>query len=194
MTWAVWPAGVLGPVIGWIRLSITLPLVAASLATLKGAWSQPQTWAVLAACGAVLSGTFARIRTRWPVYAVLNLTFAAMLVLWAEFWHSVTGVWCGALGGLTGGVFLIASDSMARLILCRLAGDNPVDCTVSAVIEIGVLWGFVEVTSPTIVVLRDESNARLAPGCRYAWWLGAESKEPRDLLVAVGGGGESSAN
>lgn len=194
MTWTIWPAGVLGPVVGWIRFSVTAPLVAALLAAPKGGWSKPQTWAVIAACGAVLGVAFAKIPTRRLVYAALNLMFAVMLVLWAEFWRSVAGFWWAALGGLTGGLLLFASDAVARWGLSRLAVDNPGDCEVSASIEVGVLWGFVEASTPAIVGLNDGSQVSLSPGHRYAWWLGAEPKEPRELLVAMDSGGDFSAN
>ncbi|MYH71446.1 MAG: hypothetical protein F4015_01315 [Acidimicrobiia bacterium] len=194
MTWTIWPAGVLGPVVGWIRFSISTPLLAVAITVLKGAWSQPQTWAILAACGAVLAVSFAKIRSRRSVYATLNLMFAVMLVLWAEFWHSMAGPWWAALAGLTSGVLLVVSDALARWALSRLAANDSGGCGVSARVEIGVLWGFVDASTPTVMGLNDGSQVRLSLGYRYVWWLGTESKEPLELLMAIDRGSDFSAN
>ena len=191
---ATWPAGVLGPLVGWIRFSVFVPLLVAMLALSAGRWSQWTMWAILVLCAALAVIAVASIPRRRIVFLELNLMFAAMLFTGGLLWSSLVGGWWGAATGLSGGLWLLAADRLTGWGLDRIPVDNPVDGAVSASIEIGVLWGFVEASTPMIVGLNDGSQVRLPPGYRYAWWLRANAKEPRELLVPIGSGSDFCAN
>lgn len=191
---AMWPAGVLGPLVSRMRFSLFIPLLTAMLALSTGRWSHWAIWAILLLCIALLVIAVSSIPTRRLFLVEVNLVFAVMLFIGGLLWNSLVGSWWGVATGLSGGLWLLAADRLARWGISRLAVDNPGGCRGSASIEIGVLWGFVEASVPAILGLNDGSLVRLPPGHRYAWWLGAEAKEPRELLVAIDTGGDFSAN
>ena len=89
MMWTTWPARLLGPVVGWIRLSITIPMPAAMLAAAFGGWADPVMWSILLACAAVLHFALRAAHRRRAAYAAVNLMHASPLLIWAPFWKSL---------------------------------------------------------------------------------------------------------
>ena len=189
-----WPAGLLGPVVGWIRLSIAIPLLAAMLSAASGAWANPVMWSILAGCAAILHAALRRTRCRRAVYAAVNLVYASLLLVWALFWKSLAGDWWAVLTGLTGGLTLLGWDGLTRWGLARAAVDDPGDHSASVNIDIGTLWGFAEASTPTVLGLKDGTHVVLRPGYRYAWWLRADPKEPCELILPIDNGEDFSAN
>ena len=187
MMWTTWPAGLLGPVVGWIRLSIAIPMLAAMLAAASGGWTDPLKWSILLACAAVLHIALRATHRRRAVYAAINLMYATLLLVWALFWKSLAGNWWALLTGLTGGLILVGWDGLTRWGLARAAVDKPGDNPLAVTIDIGALWGFAEATTPTVLGLKDGTHVVLQPGYRYVWWLGAEPKEPAELIIPIEG-------
>lgn len=183
--WATWPAGVLGPVVGWIRFSVTLPILAGALAAASGSWADLKTWAIILVCAAIVHVALDKVHRHWAVFAAINLMYAALLFLWGHFWNSVVGNWWALTTGITGGLVLVAWDGATRWGLARSSAPRPASESVAVAIDIGVLWGFVETSSPTLLGLNDGTHVELSPGCRYVWWLKAQAKEPSELLVPI---------
>ena len=120
------PATVLGPVIGWMKWTLFLPMLVAMLAVLRGGgvsgWG---VWAMLAVCSAVAAASAARVPWRRGAHLGLNFWFALTLFLMEVFWDGIVGVWSGVLGGFFGVCALFGADWVARWGLARLPLGAP---------------------------------------------------------------------
>lgn len=184
-------ATVLGPVIGWLRMAVMLPVVvAASAVVALDGWAR---WTVIACCAVVLWGALTTVPNRWGAYLLVNFCFGAGVVLARLVWEqAVPGVWATLLGALVTSVVVLLADLAARqlvLWLVRFDEDNEVVAGVE--VHLGVWFGQAETSTPVLLKLVNGQVAMLWPGYRYVWRLSAAGYAPTQANAAVRYDGES---
>ena len=186
------PAGVAGPVIGWMRWSLFLPMLAAMLVSLRGGglagWG---VRAMVLACAAAATASAVRVPWRRALHIGFNLWFALTLFLMEVLWDGIIGAWPALAAGILGACALFAADWMARWGLARLPAGGPKDGPMGLWFHSGPLAGFVVADMPVLLSLANGKGVMLRPGYRYVWWVSARGWEPDEIgAVASTGPGD----
>lgn len=178
------PATVLGPVIGWLRLAVMLPMVIAMTAYVElSGWSR---WVIVFCCAAVVYGALTAVPNRWGVYLAVNFWFAAGVVVARMVWEpAVPGPWAAILGALVVSVVTVLAEMAARQLLLWLVRFDDDDVVMDVEVHIGVWWGQAATTRPVLLSLVNGKGVMLWPGYRYVWRLSAGGYAPTQANAAV---------